>query len=166
MTSGGPWRARPNPCASTPGRWLSIGVVGGLVGGLLGGGSGVLFVPALDRFTSLTRAQVHGTSTLANITVCAAGAAVYGLVGGSLDLRAGAGMIVGGILGGVFGARLLARASERLLRGLLVAVLLLTAAKLYLDATGLDPTRAPRWCPPTCSPTPGSSCRRPSRRGW
>jgi uncharacterized membrane protein YfcA len=131
----------PEPVRVDTRGMLSIGVVGGVVGGLIGGGSGVLFVPALDRFTSLTRAQVHGTSTLANITVCAAGAAVYGFVGGSLDLRAGAGMIVGGILGGVFGARLLARASERVLRGLLVAVLLLTAAKLYLDATGLDPTR-------------------------
>ncbi|HEY2224537.1 sulfite exporter TauE/SafE family protein [Actinomycetospora sp.] len=133
--------SRPEPPRVERGQVLTIGVVGGVVGGLIGGGSGVLFVPALDRFTTLTRAQVHGTSTIANVPVCAAGAAVYGLVGGSLDLRAGGGMMLGGILGGVFGARLLARASERVLRSLLVAVLLLTAAKLYLDAAGLDPSQ-------------------------
>lgn len=133
--------ARPEPARVDRARLLTIGAAGGVVGGLLGGGSGVLFVPALDRFTSLTRAQVHGTSTIANAAVCAAGAAVYGLVGGSLELRAGSGMMLGGILGGVFGARLLARASERLLRGLLVGVLALIAAKLFLDAVGLDPAR-------------------------
>ena len=82
---------------------LGIGALGGVVGGLLGGGNGVLTVPALDRFTSLTRPQVHGTSTLAATAVCVVGAVVYWLVGGTVDLRVGAGMIVGGMVGGVVG---------------------------------------------------------------
>ena len=114
-----------------------IGLVGGVVGGLIGGGSGVLFVPALDRFASLSRIRVHGTSTIANIGVCVAGAGAYAVAGGALDLRIGAGLTVGGILGGVIGPRLLARASEMLLRVLLVAILLLTAAKFFVDALGL-----------------------------
>ena len=116
---------------------VTIGAVGGVVGGLLGGGAGVLFVPALDRFTGLSRARVHGTSTIANIAVCVGGSAVYALGGGAVDLRVGAGLTLGGIVGGFWGARLLARASERLLRVLLIAILLLTAAKLYLDAAGV-----------------------------
>ncbi|SFN79385.1 hypothetical protein SAMN05216207_102197 [Pseudonocardia ammonioxydans] len=112
----------------------TIGLVGGVVGGLIGGGSGVLFVPALDRFTTMSRARVHGTSTIANIGVCVAGAAGYAVGGGALDLRVGAGLIVGGTLGGVIGPRLLARASETVLRLLLIAILVLTAAKLAVDA--------------------------------
>lgn len=112
----------------------TIGAVGGVVGGLIGGGSGVLFVPALDRFTTMSRARVHGTSTIANIGVCVAGAAGYAAGGGALDLRVGAGLIVGATIGGVIGPRLLARASENLLRVLLIAILVLTAAKLAVDA--------------------------------
>ena len=116
---------------------VAIGVVGGVVGGLIGGGSGVLFVPALDRFTSMSRARVHGTSTLANIGVCVAGASAYAFGGGALDLRVGTGMLIGGTVGGLIGPRLLAGASETLLRVLLIAILVLTAAKFGVDALGL-----------------------------
>lgn len=78
---------------------VTIGVTGGVVGGLLGGGSGVFFVPALDRFAGLPRTVLHGTSTVANIAVCAIGATVYALAGGAIDLRAGSGLIIGGIIG-------------------------------------------------------------------
>lgn len=114
----------------------AIGLIGGIVGGLIGGGSGVLFVPALDRFTSMTRARVHGTSTIANIGVCVSGAAAYGVGGGALDLRVGAGMLIGGTFGGLIGPWLLARASETVLRVLLIAILVLTAAKFSVDALG------------------------------
>lgn len=115
-----------------------IGLVGGLAGGLIGGGSGVLFVPALDRFTSMSRARVHGTSTVANVGVCVAGAAAYAVGGGALDLRVGTGMLIGGTLGGLLGPRLLARASETLLRVLLIVILVLTSAKFSVDALGLS----------------------------
>jgi len=118
------------------GRIAAIGLLGGVVGGLIGGGSGVLFVPALDRFTAMPRARVHGTSTIANIGVCVAGAAAYAIGGGALDLRVGTGMLIGGTVGGLLGPWLLARASETVLRVLLIAILLLTAAKFSVDAVG------------------------------
>ncbi|PVY97077.1 sulfite exporter TauE/SafE family protein [Actinomycetospora cinnamomea] len=130
----------PGPDGTTEvgsrGRIAAIGSVGGVVGGLIGGGSGVLFVPALDRFTSMTRARVHGTSTVANIGVCVAGAAAYAVGDGALDLRVGAGMLIGGTVGGLLGPWLLARASETALRVLLIAILVLTAAKFAVDAFG------------------------------
>lgn len=118
------------------GRIAGIGLVGGCVGGLIGGGSGVLFVPALDRFTSMPRARVHGTATISNIGVCVAGTAAYAVGGGAVDLRVGTGMLIGGTLGGFLGPRLLARASETLLRVLLIVILVLTAAKFSVDALG------------------------------
>lgn len=129
-------RARGRGEVGSRGLVVAIGLVGGIVGGLIGGGSGVLFVPALDRFTALTRARVHGTSTVANIGVCVAGAAAYAVGGGALDLRVGTGMLIGGTLGGLLGPWLLARASETLLRVLLIAILVLTAVKFSIDAFG------------------------------
>ena len=85
----------------------------------------------------MSRARVHGTSTIANIGICVAGSAAYALGGGAVDLRVGTGMLVGGTLGGLIGPRLLARASERLLRVLLIVILVLTAAKFSVDALGL-----------------------------
>jgi uncharacterized protein len=114
----------------------TVGVVGGIVGGLIGGGAGVLYVPALDRFTGMSRARVHGTSTLSQIGLCVAGTLTYAVGGGAIDLRVGLGMMVGGTLGGWIGPRLLARASDTLLRVLLIAILVLTAAKFALDAFG------------------------------
>ncbi|MHC1557741.1 sulfite exporter TauE/SafE family protein [Actinomycetospora sp. C-140] len=118
------------------GRIAAIGVAGGVVGGLIGGGAGVLFVPALDRFTSMTRARVHGTSTVAQIGLCVAGAATYAIGGGALDLAVGTGMAVGATVGGALGPWLLARTRENVLRVLLIAILLLTAAKFGVDAFG------------------------------
>jgi uncharacterized protein len=118
---------------------VGIGLVGGAVSGLLGGGSGVVYVPALERFARLPRPVLHGTATTANIAVCVIGAAVYALAGGTVDLRAGTGLTIGGILGGLVAAGLVSRLPDRVLRLLFVAVLLVTAAELYLDAAGLDP---------------------------
>ncbi|WP_285659037.1 sulfite exporter TauE/SafE family protein [Actinomycetospora sp. NBRC 106375] len=118
------------------GRIAAIGVAGGVVGGLIGGGAGVLFVPALDRFTSMTRARVHGTSTVAQIGLCVAGAATYAIGGGALDLAVGTPMAVGATFGGALGPWLLARTHETVLRVLLIAILLLTAAKFGIDAFG------------------------------
>jgi uncharacterized membrane protein YfcA len=114
----------------------SIGFAGGIVGGLIGGGAGVLYVPALDRFTGMTRARAHGTSTIAQIGLCVAGVVTYAVRGGALDLRVGTGMLVGATLGGLLGPWLLARARDAVLRVLLIAILLLTAAKFALDALG------------------------------
>jgi uncharacterized protein len=116
-----------------------IGFIGGVIGGLLGGGSGVFYVPALEKFTPLPRPSLHGTAGMANIAVTGVGAATFAAVGGSVDLRAGAGLVIGATLGAVFGAKLILRVPHGLLRWMFVAVLLLTSLKLGLDAIGRDP---------------------------
>lgn len=118
---------------------LGVGAMGGVIGGLLGGGSGVFYVPVLEKITNLSRHTLHGTAGAANIAVTGVGAATFGLVGGSIDFRAGAGMVVGATLGAVLGAKLILRLPASVLRWLFVAILLLTSAKLLLDVTGYDP---------------------------
>jgi len=122
--------------AGSRGVIASVGFAGGIVGGLLGGGAGVLYVPALDRFTAMSRARAHGTSTIAQIGLCVAGVVAYAVGGGGLDLRVGAGLLVGATFGGLLGPWLLVRARETVLRVLLIAVLLLTAGKFAFDALG------------------------------
>lgn len=114
----------------------ALGAVGGVVGGLIGGGAGVLYVPALDRFTSMSRARVHGTSTIAQIGLCVAGVAAYAVGGGAIDLHVGVPMMIGGTLGGFLGPWVLARTRETVLRVLLIAILVLTALKFGIDAFG------------------------------
>lgn len=58
---------------------LGTGFIGGVIGGLLGGGSGVFYVPALERMTSFSRATLHGTAGAANIAVTGVGAATFAL---------------------------------------------------------------------------------------
>lgn len=53
---------------------VAIGLAGGVVAGLLGVGGGVLFVPGLVIFMSLTQHQAEATSLLAIIPVALVGA--------------------------------------------------------------------------------------------
>lgn len=117
-----------------------IGVLGGMSGGLLGGGTGVITVPSLARATTLSRAVIHGTSTLPNVSAAIAGSTVYALHGARVDVVAGAGLMAGGVIGAVVGAKLVARIPEWILKALFVFVLLATAAKLLLSAGGIDPS--------------------------
>ncbi|WP_235677758.1 TSUP family transporter [Mycolicibacterium sarraceniae] len=68
---------------------LGIGCTGGVIGGLLGGGSGVFYVPALEKVATLSRPSLHGTAGAGNIAVTGVGAATFALAGGSIDFRAG-----------------------------------------------------------------------------
>jgi uncharacterized membrane protein YfcA len=53
---------------------VSIGLAGGVLAGLLGVGGGVLFVPGLVIFLSLTQHQAEATSLLAIVPVALVGA--------------------------------------------------------------------------------------------
>ncbi|MCE4265297.1 sulfite exporter TauE/SafE family protein [Rhodococcus globerulus] len=134
-------RARQSNSGGDPnsGTQLGIGFTGGAIGGLLGGGSGVFYVPALEKVTALTRPSLHGTAGAANIAVTGIGAVTFAIVGGSINLHAGTGMVIGGTLGAFFGARLILRIPHQLLRWLFVTVLLVTCLKLFVDAVGSDP---------------------------
>ncbi|WFR71096.1 sulfite exporter TauE/SafE family protein [Prescottella defluvii] len=92
-----------------------------------------------EKLTSLPRPTLHGTAGAANIAVTGIGAATFALVGGSVDMRAGTGLLVGGTLGAFLGAKLILRIPHQVLRWLFVAILLATCTKLLLDTAGLDP---------------------------
>ncbi|TWE22498.1 hypothetical protein FHX69_3740 [Prauserella muralis] len=110
------------------------------MGALLGGGAGSVTVPALDRLTDLSRATIHGTSTVTNIAIAIVGVAVYWARGGAIDTSTGLPLMLGGVAGAVLGARLVTRAPERALRILFSAVLLASGTSLLLEAAGITVT--------------------------
>lgn len=112
------------PHESIPSPWICglIGLAGGIVGGLVGGGGGIVTIPALNHTTHttiLSRARIHGTSTLVNAVIAVIaviGAGIYSWHGGTMDLRTGIALMCGGLIGAPLGAHLTARLPERLLR--------------------------------------------------
>ena len=118
---------------------LGVGVIGGCVGALLGGGTGAVVVPALDRFSTLPRRVIHGTSGIANVAVAVVGVLVYALRGIPVDYEVGVPLMIGGVFGAVLGAKLVMKAPESVLRTVFVVVLVIAGAKLLLDALDLDP---------------------------
>lgn len=98
-----------SPHESIPSPWIRglIGLAGGIVGGMVGGGGGIVMIPALDHTThttTLSRARIHGTSTLVNAVIAVIGAGMYSWRGGAMDLRTGIALMCGGLIGAPLGA--------------------------------------------------------------
>jgi uncharacterized membrane protein YfcA len=108
---------------------VAIGVLGGIVAGLVGVGGGVLFVPGLVIFLSLSQQQAEATSLLAIIPVALVGAwrqRRYGNVRDGDALRLGL-LSVAGAAAGVALANAL---SGPVLRDAFAALILAVAAQL------------------------------------
>lgn len=103
----------------------AAGVVAGVLSGLLGVGGGVVMVPLLVLLARATQHEAHATSLGAIAPIALIGAATFGFED-QLDLAAAVPLAVGALAGAPLGAALMARTSERRLRGafglLLVAV--------------------------------------------
>jgi uncharacterized membrane protein YfcA len=108
---------------------LAIGLAGGVVAGMLGVGGGVLFVPGLVFFVSLSQHQAEATSLLAIIPVAIVGTYQqdrYGNVQRSDALLLGL-LSVAGAAGGVALANAL---SGAVLRDAFAVFMVLVAAQL------------------------------------
>lgn len=92
------------------------GLVAGIVSGLLGVGGGVVMVPLLVLLAGLTQHEAHATSLAAIVPIALLGAATFAL-DGEVSFAAAAGLAAGALVGAPLGAALMARTSERRLRG-------------------------------------------------
>ena len=108
-----------------------IGLAGGVLAGMLGVGGGVLFVPGLVAFLSLSQHQAEATSLLAIIPVALVGTYRqdrYGNVNRGDALMLGV-LSLAGAAGGVALANAL---TGRVLRDAFAAFLVVVAARLVL----------------------------------
>lgn len=112
---------------------IIIGVAGGMLAGMLGVGGGVLFVPGLVAFLSLSQHQAEATSLLAIIPVAAVGTYTQDRYG---NVRREDALLLGllSLVGAAGGVALANALSGRALRDSFAAFLVLVAARLVLRA--------------------------------
>jgi uncharacterized protein len=114
---------------------IAIGLAAGIVAGLLGVGGGVLFVPGLVIFLSLTQHQAEATSLLAIVPVAAVGAFRQDRYG---NVRRRDALLVGLLsMAGAAGGVVLANAlSGRLLQVGFALLMVLVAGQLVRRSRG------------------------------
>jgi len=109
---------------------LTIGAVGGFLVGMTSVGSGSLIIVMLmTLYPTLSSREMVGTDLVQAIPLVAA-AALGHILFGHLQLDLTSSVLVGAIPGVYLGARISARANDRYIRPLLVAVLTISSLKL------------------------------------
>jgi uncharacterized membrane protein YfcA len=117
-----------------------LSFVVGIVGGIYGIGGGALIAPLLVLFFRLPVYTVAGTALMATCATSVAGVAIYHALALAHPTQSIApdwplGLLfgVGGIAGMYLGARCQKYVPSRVIRGMLSAVILLTAARYLID---------------------------------
>jgi hypothetical protein len=111
-----------------------VAIAGGLAGGLVGVGGGVLFVPALTIFLSLTQVEAESTSLLMIVIVALVGAIRQNGYG-NVRLREAMVIAVLSPLGVLAGVTIANNVSERALQLTFAALALFMAAQLVRRAS-------------------------------
>ncbi|MCM3661775.1 sulfite exporter TauE/SafE family protein [Georgenia satyanarayanai] len=109
----------------------AAGVAVGVLSGLLGIGGGVVLVPLLVLLMGMAQKRAQATSLAAITLTAVAGAASYG-VAGDVALVPALVVAAGGIVGTLVGAELVHRMSERTLRIVFAAVMVVVAVRMAL----------------------------------
>jgi uncharacterized membrane protein YfcA len=108
---------------------ILIGVGGGMLAGMLGVGGGVLFVPGLVAFLSLSQHHAEATSLLAIIPVAIVGTYTQDRFG---NVRRGDALVLGllSVAGAAAGVALANALSGRTLRDTFAALMIVVAVQL------------------------------------
>lgn len=110
-------------------RAILLGGVIGMGSGMVGQGGGFLFVPVMMFFLAAPLRIAIGTALV--VGVVSSAAVVLGRIGtAQIPWAMTAITVVGAVIGAQIGSELSQRAPRRLLRGILSAVVLLTAGKM------------------------------------
>lgn len=124
----------------TPGEALArygpsaiVGLLAGLLSGLFGVGGGILIVPGLVILLHMPQRLAHGTSLAAIVPIAGSGVVGYAIAD-SVDWAAGGLVTLGAVWGALLGTRILHVTRQENLRRVFSLFLLLTAARLLLDA--------------------------------
>ena len=107
------------------------GAAAGLANGLFGGGGGMVFLPILSRWGSLSQRKLYATCVGVIFPVCLVSAAVY-LLRGEFSLTASLPYLAGGLAGGWIGGRLYGRISTKWLKWLFAAFLFYAGVRYLL----------------------------------
>ena len=115
------------------GNWSArtAGAAAGLANGCFGGGGGMVFLPILSRWGSLSSRQLYATCVAVIFPVCLVSAVIY-LLRGQTSLSEALPYLLGGLVGGFLGGKLYGKVSTRLLKWLFAAFLFYAGVKYLL----------------------------------
>ena len=124
-------RAEAGPGAIAGWRAVSLGILVGLLSSVFGIGGGVVVVPSLLYFSTLTPHAISATSHFAILLTSPVGVASHALLH-DIKLSYGVPLVAGGLAGGQIGAALAHRVSGSALMKLLGAALAIAAVALVI----------------------------------
>ena len=107
------------------------GSAAGLVNGIFGGGGGMVFLPTVSRFGSLSPRALYATCVAFIFPVCIVSTAVYALEG-SLPFSQALPYLAGGLVGGFLGGKWYNKVPTRFLRWLFAGFLVYAGGKYLL----------------------------------
>jgi len=110
---------------------IVLGSVAGIVAGLFGVGGGVIVVPGLVLWVGITQSKASGTSAATIVASSAAAMVAFG-IGGSVDWRAAALIVLGSVVGAWGGAWLAKHLNERVLAVTFALVLLIAGVRMVM----------------------------------
>ena len=104
------------------------GGAAGLANGLFGGGGGMVFLPILSRWGTLSQRKLYATCVGVIFPVCLVSAGVY-LFRGHLPMMQALPYLIGGLIGGALGGKLYGKISTTWLKWLFAAFLFYAGVK-------------------------------------
>lgn len=112
---------------------ILIGILAGFLSGLVGVGGGIIMVPLLVLFLSLTQHQAQGTS-LAVLAVPVTALAVFNYYKeGQLNLKYAAIIAVFFVVGSIVGSKFALSLDQKVLKKIFAVVLVVIAGKMLLE---------------------------------
>src|SRR5262245_13922019 len=112
---------------------LGLGLMAGVLSGLVGIGGGIIIVPALVYFFGMDQKTAQGTSLAVLLPPTGLFAFMEYYRAGHVDVKAGAGIIVGLLLGGLVGGEFAQQLPHETLRKIFAVLLLLVAVKMWTE---------------------------------
>lgn len=112
---------------------ILIGILAGVLSGLVGVGGGIIMVPLLVLFLSLSQHQAQGTS-LAVLAVPVTAVAVFNYYKeGQLNLKYAAIIAVFFVVGSIVGSKFALTLDQKVLKKIFAVVLVIIAGKMLLE---------------------------------
>jgi uncharacterized protein len=112
---------------------ILIGILAGILSGLVGIGGGIIMVPLLVMFLSLSQHQAQGTS-LAVLAVPVTAVAVFNYYKeGQINLKYAAVIAVFFVVGSIVGSKFALTLDQKVLKKIFAVVLVVIAGKMLLE---------------------------------
>lgn len=107
------------------------GAAAGIANGFFGGGGGMLLVPLLVRYCSLSQRQAFATSVAVILPLCTLSSVIY-FFRGSLDFMTALPYLVGGFIGGWVGGKVFKKLNMLWLRRAFALLIIYGGVKALL----------------------------------